>query len=1020
MGMTAELESKRCRRCGEPLAGGELSGNCPRCLGKLLLSPESAEAVESAPLPILRRLGDYELLEEVARGGMGVVFRARQAGLNRIVAVKVLRDAWLATPVDVKRFRAEATNAAKLKHPNIVAVHDVGEECGQYYFAMDLVEGQNLAELTREGPLSPRRAAELARKIADAVQHAHQQGILHRDLKPSNVLLDAQDEPQVTDFGLARPMDDGSSLTLTGQVLGTPGYMSPEQAKGGGTVGPAADVYGLGAVLFHLLTGRAPFVGASTAETLTQVLQQEPLSPRLLNPAVPVDLAAVCLKCLGKSPRERYSSAGELAVDLNRFLANETTHARPAGALERTVRWAKRKPALATAMVALLVVGLLGLTGIIWQWRRAEAESLKFRFRSYVADMNLASHALEDSDFGGTRELLNKHTPQKGEPDFRGWEWRYLAECIRSDEVKFLGRHSNNVSVVAFSPDGQSLASGGVDGVVRFWKTGSWESTGAWHVPGGVRTMAFSPDGKTLVTGTLNNQIIAWDRANQRGLFTNQWGFGIGGILKFGSNGQELLAGGNDGRLATFDARTGEKGAEIQDAQREIRALALSPDGQRLWVGAEDSSMTVWDTRGLKKLWSKFAHPWYVSDLQFSPDGRMVASSGQDGLVRLWDAQDGSPVGELKGHHWFVNSLSFSPDGRWLASAGADQTIILWDVAKRSLAARFHGNDQEVLSVAFSPDGTSLVSGAKDGSVRVWPVAPSQTHSNAAPLPPGVLGAGLSRSGQYAFVIYADGLRLLETASGKVLGHRQDSLAARFSPDETLIISKCQDGQHAVCSLPELSVLKLLPGIPTDDSTRAAFSADGRILALGNDAGEVRLLDWKSDKLLVRCQLPESVRSIVFGPHDETFATAGTEGSLRLWRTADAALLGSFAGHHKAVADLAFSPDGARLASASLDATARLWDVRTQRELQVFKGHRVSIMHAIFSMDGRRLLTGGEDGEIRVWDVASAQLLLTLRAHPTEMRLALQPDDTLVSASIDGVRFWRAPALPGTEQRSHP
>ncbi len=293
---TRELKPKLCRRCGEPLAGPELSRNCPLCLATLLLSPEPPAAAEASPTPILRRLGDYELLGEIARGGMGVVFRARQLKLDRIVAVKVLRDAWLATPIQVKRFQAEAANAAKLKHPNIVAVYEVGEQGSQHFFAMDLVEGKNLAELTREGSLPPRHATEVVAKVAKAVQHAHEQGVLHRDIKPSNVLLDAKDEPQVTDFGLARLLDEDSSLTLTGQVLGTPGYMAPEQAKGGGTVGPAADVYGLGALLFHLLTGRPPFLGASAVETLMQVLQQEPLSPRLLNPAVTVDLAAVCLR----------------------------------------------------------------------------------------------------------------------------------------------------------------------------------------------------------------------------------------------------------------------------------------------------------------------------------------------------------------------------------------------------------------------------------------------------------------------------------------------------------------------------------------------------------------------------------------------------------------------------------------------------------------------------------------------------------------------------------------------------
>ncbi|MCC7373582.1 MAG: serine/threonine protein kinase, partial [Verrucomicrobiales bacterium] len=224
MGTTAERQPRRCHRCGEPLAVGDLAGNCLRCLSTLLLLPEPADGVESSPSPVIRRLGDYELLEEVARGGMGVVFRARQVSLDRTVAVKVLRDAWLATPMQVKRFQAEAANAAKLKHPNIVAVHEVGEQGGQHYFAMDLIQGMNLAEATREGPLTSRRAAELLRKVAEAAQHAHREGVLHRDIKPSNVLLDARGEPHVTDFGLARPLDGESSLTLTGQVLGTPGY----------------------------------------------------------------------------------------------------------------------------------------------------------------------------------------------------------------------------------------------------------------------------------------------------------------------------------------------------------------------------------------------------------------------------------------------------------------------------------------------------------------------------------------------------------------------------------------------------------------------------------------------------------------------------------------------------------------------------------------------------------------------------------------------------------------------------
>src|SRR5262245_47239525 len=384
--VAATSDLKLCRRCGGPLAGDEIAGNCPRCLATALLSPDRSEPIATVPTPILRRLGDYELLEEMARGGMGVVFRARQVSLNREVAVKVLRDAWLATPVQVKRFRAEAANAAKLKHPNIVAVHDVGEEGGQHFFAMDLVQGQNLAESTRDGPLPPRHAAELVRKVAEAGQHAHQAGVLHRDLKPSNVLLNVEGEPHVTDFGLARPMDDESSLTLTGQVLGTPGYIAPEQAKGGGVVGPAADIYGLGSLLFHLLTGRAPFVSASTAETLTQVLQQEPLSPRLFNPAVPMDLAAVCAKCLEKEPVRRYPSAQALADDLGRFVRDEPIQARPVSPPQKLWRWCRRKPALAGTLASALLLLIVVAVGAPIAAYRINRERIIVRQSLYAAD----------------------------------------------------------------------------------------------------------------------------------------------------------------------------------------------------------------------------------------------------------------------------------------------------------------------------------------------------------------------------------------------------------------------------------------------------------------------------------------------------------------------------------------------------------------------------------------------------------------------------------------------------------
>jgi serine/threonine protein kinase len=271
--------------------------------------------------PSARRFGDYELMEELARGGMGVVYKARQVSLSRTVAVKMILAGQLAGPADLQRFRGEAEAAANLNHPNIVAIHEIGQQEGQHFFSMDYVEGQNLAEFVRTKPLAPKDAAKYLKIIAEAIQYAHERGILHRDLKPSNILIDQSGQPRITDFGLAKRMSGDSDLTISGQVLGSPNFMPPEQASGKrGQIGPHSDIYALGAILYYLLTARPPFAAESMTETLQLVVTMEPPSPRLLNPTVPRDLETICLKCLSKEPERRYKSAAELAAELARFL----------------------------------------------------------------------------------------------------------------------------------------------------------------------------------------------------------------------------------------------------------------------------------------------------------------------------------------------------------------------------------------------------------------------------------------------------------------------------------------------------------------------------------------------------------------------------------------------------------------------------------------------------------------------------------------------------------------------------
>ena len=365
-----------CPRCGTLLFRESAAGLCPKCLGSLGFGfgPDSESNGATEGGSRLQRLGDYELIEEIARGGMGVVYKARQVSLNRTVAVKVVLHGPFSSPEFVKRFRTEAAVVAGLQHPNIVAIHEVGQMGDEHYFSMDYIEGKNLAELVQENPLPARRAAEYLKTIAEAVQYAHQCGVVHRDLKPSNVLVDTFDQPRVTDFGLAKLIGEDAELTTTGQVLGSPSYISPEQAAGKlAESGPRSDIYSLGAILYHLVTGRPPFQGATLPEILTQVENSEPVAPRRLNPSVPEDLQTICLKCLNKEPAHRYSTAREFAGDLERFLANEPIRARPVGLAGRLVRWCKRKPALATMLgvCCLLFVAIaIGSPIVLWRINR--------------------------------------------------------------------------------------------------------------------------------------------------------------------------------------------------------------------------------------------------------------------------------------------------------------------------------------------------------------------------------------------------------------------------------------------------------------------------------------------------------------------------------------------------------------------------------------------------------------------------------------------------------------------------
>jgi hypothetical protein len=543
-------ENPTCPRCGRELPEDAPRGLCPACLLVAALAgpgddpgeirgPDS-EADDTAadpqhvdgrpgasdgetvnldwcepgakdsptPRATIRYFGDYELLAEVARGGMGVVYRARQVSLNRTVALKMILAGQLAGAAEVRRFRTEAESAAQLDHPGIVPIFEVGEHQGQHYFSMGYVAGQSLAHALVDGPLPQRQAAEIIREVAEAVAYAHRRGVVHRDIKPANILLDAQGRPRVTDFGLAKRTEVDSSLTQSGAILGTPSYMSPEQAEGGpDRIGPSTDIYSLGATLYCLLTGHPPFQAASVADTLRQVAEREPVPPRQLNPEIARDLETICLKCLEKPIARRYASADDLAADLGRWLEGRPILARPVGPAERAGRWCARNAVVAALGAGLCLALLAGIslsTYYAYRARTGERDALTYAGQAdlrareaqdyagqlrrekeaterqseqirksaeqirrereraetllYGAEMILALRDLNEGDPAAVaRRLAVSRPADPDRPDRRGFEWFYLDRLCQPNELLTLGSGNRSIRCVAFSPDGRLL-----------------------------------------------------------------------------------------------------------------------------------------------------------------------------------------------------------------------------------------------------------------------------------------------------------------------------------------------------------------------------------------------------------------------------------------------------------------------------------------------------------------------------------------------------------------------------------
>ncbi|HVK12084.1 MAG TPA: serine/threonine-protein kinase, partial [Gemmataceae bacterium] len=975
----------------------------------------------------------YDLLEELGRGGMGLVYKARQLQLNRLVALKMVLEGEHARPQRLIRFLAEAEAAAAVDHPNVVRVYESGFHAGHPYLAMEFLDGGTLADRIKAGgAMAPRAAAAVVGRIARGVQAAHDLGIVHRDLKPSNVLFDGDGVPKVADFGLAKRGSSGD-LTTTGVPIGTPDYMAPEQAGGRGKyVGPPADVWALGVILYECLTGRRPFAASDLMETLRRVQEDTPPPPapppKSESGGVPRDLQIVCAKCLEKVPGHRYPTAGALADDLDRLLAGEPIRARAAGPLERAAKWVRRKPALAGLAAALvaLVATLSGSWVVVTLRDLRAAEQKAADERDHAARLTeeeARARAATRAAVDVTARLVSGGLEESG--DASRWSV-WLADVIRSaadagaEDVEAAARTSftlwstrvhrlvradpissrGPVQAAAMSPDGTRIASAYRDGVVELSAAPGTAAELPLREPGPVNGLDFSPDGRFLVI-LRNDRAEVWDGAKRVRTAVVSHPKGLWAAA-FSADGRFLATGGEDGRVRITDSAGGDQVCPPLSHGGPVHSVAVSPDGGRVLTGCWDRHARVWDcTTGLQ-LAESDPQTHRVNSVGFAPDGRTGAFGTWDGVVRLWDLTTGEAGTSLPHPAVPVRALAFSPDGRTLLTrlgetqeaVNRNDAVRLWDVRMgRQQAVLSHVGP--VLAAVWTPDGR-VMTGGIDGTARVWeadgrPFGAPMYHRD--PVRVVVAGAG-GRT-----LLTADtGVRVWQTAPGLppvscVLD--QPVQQGLFSPDGQLVFAIADRG--GVLWTPGGNEPAATPVLPDRLVTGAAFFPDSRRLLIGvaDEADRAaEIWDVATARPTGRAfRHPKGRTAVAVSPDGRTVAIGGSDGTAQLWNAETGERIGGPLAQPGGAGVVAFSADGRTVLTAGAGGSARLWDVVAAAARGQPLVHGSAIRAAALSADGRTVFTVGTDGVVRVWDIETAQERTPPLQHGGSVRgLALSRD----------------------------
>ncbi len=1060
----------RCPHCRNPVEIVDDSPladiDCASCGSSFALVGDEALAYQTIGGTPHRRqmIGHFELTEQLGFGAFGAVWKAKDTQLDRTVAVKIPRKGHL-TPGEREQVIREARAAAQLRHANIVSVHEVGLDGDLLYTVSEFVEGVSLEDWLSGKRMTHRESAEFCAKVADAIHFAHQHGVIHRDLKPGNIMLDPSDEPHIMDFGLAKREAGEITMTVEGQILGTPAYMSPEQAQGEGhTSDRRTDVYSLGVILYELLTGERPFRG-NVRMLLKQVLEDEPQSPRNLDGAVPKDLETICLKCLEKAPDRRYDTAQDVGDEMRRHLRGEAILARPIGQMMRAWRWCKRNPAVASLTAVVAAVLLFGMavssyfavaatreayrateaegaariaeaTAVDEARRATEAETAATASRAtavkearrateaeaaarreaeatrralYFNQIALAHRTYLDGDAFRADELLDACSR-----DLRQWEWYYLKETCDPKAIRLVG-HRDDVRAVAISPDGLRIATGSHDRLVKLWDAGTGQElkTLGEH-EATIAAVAFGPGGETLASLSGDKILKLWE------VETGAVRFSVDvpaerisrHSLAFSRDGKWLATPGADDTAQLWSAATGEIIRTFSGLKAYAKALAFSPDSQRLAAGAAAQQLVVWEATSGKQLLALDELGYAsqgVTTVAYSDDGRTIVT-GENSYVRAFDAATGEELFAHRLHHETVLDVAVSDDGRRIVSAGYDRTCHVFDTTLRRGVARARLGDH----VTMSPDGSWAVSfGTWVLTPVVWRTQLPQARNFA-----GTSTVAFSQDGRW---LASEGgrndrhaVRVVDVATGQDVllchGHSKRVVSIAFHPGGGMLATASDDG---TIRLWDLTSGQAMWATDAHDggALAVAFHPDGGLLASGGEDKRACLWEIGTGRRIKELTSDKApVRGLTFSDGGRRLITNSSK-YVNVWDVQSGSLLRTFTADKPDTSKIAFNRDGRQFAIGANDGSIEVWGLEEDRLLYTLEGHAARILGLAFSPDGRRIASVDKGGFLRLWETGSGKAVLTLPRFSSFWAVAFSPDGYRIgAASNDGVHVFDSAA----------